>query len=126
MDRVTGMGRSAPLTTAVLAVGTLAIVGMPPFSLFVSEFAILSESFSQSRYIVGAVFLLVLSIVFGGFVHHFLRMACGAPQKTPPKPHFTGAEYAVMFAAGVLLLCFGVRVPGSFSALLRDAVAVLQ
>jgi len=126
MDRVSGMGRSAPLTTAMLAVGALAIVGMPPFSLFVSEFTILSESFSQSRYVVGAVFLIVLSIVFGGFVHHFLHMACGAAQKTPPEQDFTAAEYAVMFTAGALLLCFGVRIPWSFTALLRDAVSVLQ
>jgi len=126
MDRVTGMGRSAPLTTGVLAVGTLAIVGMPPFSLFVSEFAILGESFTQSRYVVGSIFLVVLSIVFGGFVHHFLRMVCGAPRQAPPKPHFTAAEYAVMFAASVLLLCFGIRIPELFSVLLHDAVAVLR
>jgi hydrogenase-4 component F len=126
MDRVTGMGRSAPLTTVALAVGALAIVGMPPFSLFVSEFAILSESFSQSRYVVGGVFLIVLSIVFGGFVYHLFRMTCGEPQQIPPKPHFTRAEYAVMSVAGIVLLYFGIRIPEAFSMLLREAVAVLR
>ena len=126
MDRITGMARSAPLTAAALAVGALAIVGMPPFSLFVSEFAILSESFSQSRYVVSGVFLAVLSIVFGGFAYHLFRMTCGEPQKGLPKPHFTRTEYAVMFIAGILLLFFGIRIPDAFSVLLREAVAVLQ
>jgi hydrogenase-4 component F len=126
MDRVKGMGRSAPLTAAVLGVGTLAIVGMPPFSLFVSEFAILSEAFSQSRYMVGGVFLMVLSIVFGGFVYHLFGMTCGESQQIPPKPHFTKAEYAVMSVAAILLLHFGIRIPAAFATLLREAVAVLQ
>ncbi|MCL4524709.1 MAG: hydrogenase 4 subunit F [Acidobacteria bacterium] len=126
MDRITGMGRSAPLTAAALAVGALAIVGMPPFSLFVSEFAILSEAFSHSRYMVGGVFLLVLSIVFGGFAYHLFRMTCGEPHKGLPKPQFTRTEYAVMFIAGFLLLFFGIRIPEAFSLLLREAVAVLQ
>ena len=126
MDRITGMGRSAPLTTAALAVGALAIVGMPPFSLFVSEFAILSESFSQSRYVVGGVFLAVLSIVFGGFAYHLFRMTCGEPQQVLPKPQFTRTEYAVMFIAGILLLYFGIHIPKAFSVLLHEAVKVLQ
>lgn len=126
MDRVTGMGRSTPLTAAALVVGALAIVGMPPFSLFVSEFGILSEAFSQSRYLVGAVFLSVLSIVFGGFVHHLFRMTCGAPQEIPPKPHFTRAEYGVILAAAICLLIFGIRIPEAFSVLLYEAVAVVQ
>jgi hydrogenase-4 component F len=107
-------------------VGALAIVGMPPFSLFVSEFAILSESFLQSRYLVGGVFLTVLSIVFGGFVYHLFRMTCGEPQQVLPKPHFTRTEYAVMFIAGILLLFFGIRIPEVFSVLLHEAVKVLQ
>jgi hydrogenase-4 component F len=126
MDRVTGMARSLPLTTAVLAVGALAIVGMPPFSLFVSEFAILSETFSQSRYLVGGVFLTVLSIVFGGFAYHLFGMTCGQPQQIPPKPHLTPAEVAVMLVAAFCLLYFGIHLPNAFSVLLHEAVAVLQ
>lgn len=126
MDRIKGMARTAPLTTAALAVGALAIVGMPPFSLFVSEFAILGETFSQSRYIVGGVLLAVLSIVFGGFVYHIFGMACGDSKQVRPPVHLSRAEYAVMIVAAICLLHFGLRIPDSFSVLLREATAVLQ
>jgi hydrogenase-4 component F len=126
MDRVRGMARSNPRTAGVLIVGGLAIVGLPPFSLFVSEFAILSEAFTQSRYLIGGVFLTVLSLVFGGFLYHLLRMICGASQETQPKPQFARAEFAVMVVAGVCLLYFGVHIPAAFSVLLHEAMTVLQ
>ena len=81
MDEISGMARTLPQTSAALVVGSLAIVGLPPFSLFVSEFAILSEAFSQARYMLAALFLVVLSVVFGGFAYHFLRMLCGEPNE---------------------------------------------
>lgn len=126
MDRVRGMARSNPRTAGVLIVGGLAIVGLPPFSLFVSEFAILSEAFTQSRYLIGGVFLMVLSLVLGGFFYHLLRMICGTPQETQSKPQFARAEFTVMVVAGVCLLYFGVHIPAAFSVLLRDAMTVLQ
>src|SRR5208282_1770967 len=79
MESITGMSRSLPQTSAALVVGGLAIVGLPPFSLFISEFAILSEAFSQARYFVAALVLIVISVVFGGFAYHFLHMLSGEP-----------------------------------------------
>src|SRR5260370_40576221 len=111
MDLVRGLARSPPLTAGVLIVGGLEIAGMPPFSLFVSEFAILSEAFAQSRYLIGGVFLIVLSLVFGGFLSHLLRMISGAPQDPPPKPHFARAEFAGMDVAAQLLVLFCVSTP---------------
>ena len=52
MDEISGMSRTMPQTSAALLVGSLAIVGLPPFGLFVSEFAILSEAFAQARYLL--------------------------------------------------------------------------
>lgn len=126
MDRVRGMARSAPWTAGFLVVGGLAIVGMPPFGLFVSEFAILSEAFSHSHYLVGGLFLGVLSVVFGGFVYHLIHMTCGQPREVPPNPHLTRAEFASMLVAGICLLYFGVHIPAAFSVLLHDAITVLQ
>ena len=46
MERIRGMARSLPWTSGALVLGSLAIVGMPPFGLFVSEFLILTAAFS--------------------------------------------------------------------------------
>src|SRR5450756_1542972 len=52
IDEINGISHTMPQTSAALLLGSVAIVGLPPFSLFVSEFAILSEAFTQARYLV--------------------------------------------------------------------------
>jgi formate hydrogenlyase subunit 3/multisubunit Na+/H+ antiporter MnhD subunit len=106
MDRLGGLARVLPQTTGILALGGLAIVGLPPFSLFISEFAILSEAFSQSRYLVSALFLVTLSIVFGGFLHHFLGIICGEPKHAPAAARLSPSEWIVGGVAVACLLPF--------------------
>ena len=120
------MSRTMPQTSAALLVGSVAIVGLPPFSLFVSEFAILSEAFTQARYLVAALFLIVLSMVFGGFAYHLFRMLCGEPDQHPENSKLIPSEYTAMGIAALCLLFFGARIPHLFSVLLREAMAVLR
>src|SRR5208283_1777177 len=125
-EGIRGIGRSLPQTSAALVVGGLAIVGLPPFSLFVSEFAILSEAFGGAHYFVAVIFLVMLSVVFGGVAHHLLGMLCGEPERRPESSRLTPSEYTAMGIAAVCLLWFGARVPSTFGDLLRDAMAVLR
>lgn len=128
MDRIRGLARILPWTAAGLVIGGVAIVGLPPFSLFVSEFGILSEAFSQSRYLVAFLFLATLSLVFGAFLIHFMRMITGEPELPAPSPavHTSRTEFAVMGVCVVLLVCLGLYVPSAFQSLLRGGVEVLQ
>lgn len=126
MDGITGMFRTMPQTSAALVVGGLAIVGLPPFGLFISEFAILSEAFTQARYVVAALFLMILSVVFGGFTYHFFRLLGGDPVGTPAKSKLIPSEYTVMGIAALFLVVLGVRVPYLLSVLVREAMAVLR
>jgi hydrogenase-4 component F len=126
IDEVTGMSRTMPQTSAALLVGSVAIAGLPPFGLFVSEFAILSEAFTQARFLVGVLFLIVLSVVFGGFTYHLFRMLSGKPGRRPENSKLIPSEYTAMGIAALCLLFFGVRIPHFFGVLLREAMAVLQ
>lgn len=126
MDSISGMSRTMPQTSAALVVGGLAIVGLPPFSLFTSEFAILSGAFAQAQYFVATVFLIVLSVVFGGFAYHFLGLLTGEPSRTPVSSKLIPSEYSVMGIAALCLIFFGARVPHLFSVLVQEAMAVLR
>jgi hydrogenase-4 component F len=126
MDGISGMSRTLPQTSAALVVGSLAIVGLPPFGLFISEFAILSEAFTQARYLVVTLFLITLSVVFGGFAHHLFKLLCGQPVRQPERSRLIPSEYTVMGIAAFCLLLFGARVPYVFRVLLQDAMAVLR
>lgn len=126
IDEIQGISRTMPQTTAALLVGGLAIVGLPPFSLFVSEFAILSEAFAQARYLVAILFLIVLSVVFGGFAFHFFRMLGGVPDRRHENSKLIPSEYIAMGMAALCVLFFGVRIPYAFGLLLQEAMAVLR
>ena len=125
MDRIGGLGRSAPLTGAALVAGTVAIVGLPPFGLFVSEFAILSEAFKQSQFLVAALFLVTLSAVFGGMLRHLFGMLFReAKPGTGPMRMVFSASLPIAVAALCLLL-FGLHVPAGFTTLIHQAMAAL-
>jgi len=126
MEAIRGISRSLPQTSAALVVGGLAIVGLPPFSLFISEFAILSQAFGDGRYFVAILFLVILSVVFGGFAHHLLGMLCGEPDRRSEASRLIPSEYTAMGIAAVCLVWFGARIPATFGDLLRDAMAVLR
>ena len=128
MDRIAGLSRLLPWTSSGLVLGGLAIVGLPPFSLFVSEFAILNEAFSQAKFLVATVVLGTLTLVFGAFAFHFMRMIAGDPHQ----PAFASGsktsplEFAVMGVCTACLITFGLWVPTGFQSLLRHAVEVVQ
>jgi len=125
MERITGMARALPWSSSALVVGSVAIVGLPPFGLFVSEFLILTEAFSQARYAVAVLMLAALSVVFGALLHHFARMLAGEPE-TPLVGHsLAPADLAVMGISAMFLLVLGMRIPVALSSVLRAAMAVL-
>ena len=126
MDRIRGMARALPCTSGVLVIGGLAVAGMPPFGLFVSEFIILMSAFTQGRYAVAILILAAISIAFGALLYHCQRMLSGEPKQLSAKPKALIMEIAAMCVCGVCLLVLGLRIPTAFTALLHNAMAVLQ
>lgn len=82
-----GVLRALPWTGSMLALGGLALVGTPPFSIFLSELLILWGSVETIRdgpaqwWLVAAmvIFLLSVTVVFGGLVRHLSRILLGSP-----------------------------------------------
>ena len=125
MERIRGMAAAMPWTSSGLVVGSLAIVGMPPFGLFVSEFMILTGAFAQARYAVAVILLIGLSVVFGALLHHFQRILTG-DKPGLAKSQRQWSDLAPMAVCALVLLVLGVSIPGSLVHLLHKAMAVLQ
>jgi len=65
-----------PVTGIVLIAGFLAITGVPPFGIFISEFYIFSAGATDFLpVVIGALFLLLL--VFAGFLKHIVGISFG-------------------------------------------------
>ncbi len=125
LDRITGMGHRLRWTSVFLVMGILAIVGLPPFSLFVSEFAILSAAFSQERHAIVIAVLLALVIGFGALVFQLQRML-GGEASEEKKPGITGPEIAAMTLCTVLMIALGLHMPNVFTEMIHRAMAVLH
>jgi hydrogenase-4 component F len=126
MVRIRGMARSLPWTGGALVLGALAITGMPPFGLFVSELMILTGAFATAHYFIAVLMLAAISVVFGALLHHFQSMVMGTPEDVPVQSAWQASWFVVM---GVCILCLavlGVHIPAAFAAVLRGAMAVLQ
>ena len=119
---VRGMSKVMPLTTILWTAGFFAIVGSPPFGLFVSEFWILKGALIQGQFIYAGIYLLCLTIIFIGMSIPVLRMVQGS--KTPdmrnsePEPILTIISPLIL-GLGVLFL--GLYIPQGLIDVLKNA-----
>lgn len=126
MERIRGMASSLPWTGGALILGGLAISGMPPFGLFVSELVILAGAFSTAHYFIAVLMLAAISIVFGALLYHFQHMLMGTPEEVRTRPALRASEITVMSVCVLCLVVLGVHIPAAFAAILRGAMTVLR
>ena len=79
MRSIRGLGKSMPFTSFMLTAGTLAIVGAPPFAIFVGEFTLISAAVSDGTFWIAGLMVILLAIVFAGFVRNVFPMITGDP-----------------------------------------------
>ena len=75
MRRMTGVLRDSPVWGSGLIGSLLALIGVAPFALFLSEFLILKAALDGKAYVTAVLFLTGLAIVFIGAVGHAISMA---------------------------------------------------
>ena len=122
---VTGLLRVMPWTGSFFAIGVLALVGVPPFGLFVSEFLLVRAAIVTGRFWVAGVVLVLLLTVFLALVSHLNRMLYGeAPAGV--RVGERGAWPIAMLAVPVgVLVMLGVILPGPISKLIHQSVSGL-
>ena len=104
----------------------MALAGLPPFGLFVSELMIFAAAFSAAHHFIAVLMLAAISVVFGALLYHFQRMLAGEAEETGARPRLHAFELATISVCSVCLLVLGLHIPATFAALLRGAQAVIQ
>jgi hydrogenase-4 component F len=74
ISRIHAVGERFPVSGALWLAGAVAITGAPPFGLFLSEFIILRAGFQQSFAWASGAMLVLLIVIFIGFLNHFRSM----------------------------------------------------
>ena len=102
-----GLTETNPLLGWGLVLGVIAIAGLPPLGIFMSEFLVVTSTFTRQP-LLGIVLVLGLLV---GFAALFLRLnsiAFGEPRGTSAKSR---ASYVPMFAHLALVFVAGIYLP---------------
>ncbi len=76
---IQGLTQSHPLLGWSLVLGVLAIAGMPPLGIFMSEFLLVSTTFARAP-LLAVLLVAGLAVAFGALLLRLQSLAFGAPQ----------------------------------------------
>jgi len=103
----------------------VALTGLPPFGLFVSEFTLVRAGFAAGRPWLMGVVLLLLAVAFVGFVAHVNRMLYGpAPSGVVSGERSSWGLVPLGLCLGALLT-LGLVVPGPLMSLLTRIAEIV-
>ena len=121
---VRGLVAAMPVTGRGFALVLLALLGLPPFGLFISELMILGAGFQEGWWGATALALVLLVVAFAGMLRALHRMAHDRAPATRREEISWGAAAPVVMALGLLLLTGLAWPPGLAAALVRIAAVV--
>lgn len=123
--RVSGLLRAMPWTGGLFATGLLAVIGLPPFGLFLSEFALVRAGFAVGRPWLMGLVLALMTVAFVSMIGHLNQMLYGAP--TAGVPVGEGSHWSLIPLAACIaaLLVLGVTLPSPLETLLRQIVEIV-
>lgn len=130
MEHIKGVIQLMPVSGIVLLIAGLALAGVPPFSIFVSEFYILWGGIQANYWWQSLVVISLLVIIFGGFAKHLIDMSLGEVPEEASKVLVRGEVnrsgiLAIIFPLIVVCL-FGVWLPAPLTQLLNEAVKIIS
>ena len=118
---IRGLTQSHPLLGWSLAAGVLAIAGMPPFGVFMSEFLVISSTFAGHP-VLALILVLGILLAFGALLLRLTGFLFGEPVGSL-KP--AEASFVPIYAHMGLVLMAGVYLPGPMVAWFRTVAVLL-
>ena len=146
ISEVQGIAISQPITAFALLVGGLALVGMPPFSMFNSEILVFSSlanmNFGEEAMHLGQFVtiiipskilslgvlsgVLILAIaLFGGFVYRLCSMVWGTPHEKVLNGEAWNIGHIPLMATAAALVLLAFNIPAPLKTLFHQATLVL-
>jgi hydrogenase-4 component F len=116
-----GLSATHPVLAIGFVLGVLAIVGLPPFGVFTSEFLMVSSSFARQP-VLALVLVAGLLVAFGALILRMQDIVFGEPKGPLGKVH---ASYVPLFFHLILVLIAGIWLPAPIVQWFRTVAAQL-
>jgi len=118
---IRGLSVSHPKLAIGLGLGVIAIAGLPPFGVFMSEFLILTTTFAREPWLaVLAASGLILA--FGALIMRLQGMLFGAPSEPSHEVHASAIPFILHLA---IVMIAGLYLPGTLAAWFQRAAELL-
>ena len=106
--RIRGLSQSHPALGWGLALAILAIAGMPPFGVFLSEFLVVSSTFARAP-VLALLLVFGLLLAFGALLMRLNDLIFGEPDASPGPVRSSPSAFWLHMA---LVLMAGIYLPG--------------
>jgi hydrogenase-4 component F len=126
IEQVRGLLKVMPWTGALFAAGLLALIGLPPFGLFITEFALFRAGFALNHPWLMGVALALLAVAFVAVVNHLNRMLYGPPSDGVAVGEVSGWRIAPLLLSGATLVVLGLTLPSPLATLLNQIVGIVS
>jgi len=121
-----GLIRIMPVTAGLFAAGMFAIAGLPPFGLFISEFALMRAGFAAGQTGLMALVLVLLAVAFIALLRNLNRMLYGMPPAATRTGENEPWALAPLGLCVFILLVLGVVLPSPLNGLLNRVVEIVS
>jgi len=116
-----GLTVTNPVLGWGLVLGVVAIAGLPPLGIFMSEFLVVSSTFARQPWLA-ALLVLAILVAFGGLFLRLNSIVFGEP-RGPTAP--TEASYVPMFAHLAIVFVAGIYMPPALVAGFQNVARLL-
>ena len=121
IKKIQGIFRKDAFLGSIFFLAVLAAAGMPPFSIFLSEFFILTACFSAKKFFIGAILLFLLVLIFAGFLRQASQMTFGSYNGPPLQRERSVLMDSVLGIGIFIIFVMGFYIPGPLHALIEQA-----
>ena len=115
-----------PATALLLGLAAVAVCGLPPFGLFVSELTVIAGGFTSHQSWVSVIILVSLIVVFCGVLNKLSGILLGPAQPGAPREAISLCNIAAMSLPLAALLLLTARLPASLHQLLDQAAGIIR
>jgi hydrogenase-4 component F len=121
MADIGGLTETHPVLGWGLVVGVMAIAGLPPFGIFMSEFLIVTSTFAREP-ILALLLVIGILLALGALLQKLNGLAFGEPKGSLAPVE---ASYVPMLAHFILILAAGIYLPAELVAWFQNVARLL-
>lgn len=123
IKHIRDMLHTLPRTSILYIVGFLAIVGLPPFGIFFTEWYIMLAGFTHHP-VIAVIAIIALLIVFASMLRPLFTMVFGKPTEPVKSGEFSLWTVLPVAILTAVLLIISIYIPDFLQTLLREASSV--